>query len=148
MAGTVAPAFIKHKSRGVVRLAAAITTDASGDAPATVIGVGYGKIVGLFYDGGLDASAVLTFKDAKSGATLFTYTTGTEGTPTTIRPTTNVVDVAGAVVSAADTAPNIWRGIKVAGKITLTVASGGNAETGTVALIVDESNLGDIALTV
>lgn len=153
MAGTAtvlggAPAL--HRSRGVVRLQCTMLTDASGDMSAAVIGEAWGRLVGVAYDGGLDASAVVTLKDYRTGATLFTLTTGTEGTPVFMRPSTNVVDVAGATIAAADTAPNVWRDIKVAGKVTLTVASGGNVETGIIAFFIDETpkGLGALALTV
>lgn len=151
MAGSGVPTFIKHKTRGVVRTDIVLTTDATGDGgdiAATVVGVGFGRIVGCFYDGGGDASAVITVKDARTGATLFTYTTGTEGTPTRFRPTTNVVDTAGATITAADTAPNIWRDIMVAGKVTVEVANMGVSESARFAILVDESGVGDLAITV
>ena len=80
MAGTavVAP-IIKHRSRGVVRISVAMTCDASGVISETVIGEAYGRLVGVFYDGGLDASAVITLRTAASepnstvGATLLAY---------------------------------------------------------------------------
>lgn len=154
MAGTVAgqESPILHRSRGVVRIEAAITTDASGVASETLIGVGYGRLVAVYYNGGLDASASVTLKDAKSGATIFgPYVTGTEGTPVTLHPTTNIVDNAGATVAAAITATDVWRDIKVNGKLNLVVSAGGNAETGIFAFVIDESErrgIGDIALTV
>ncbi len=148
MAGTITPVKVEHRSRGVVRTNITITTDASGDASATVVGVGFGRLVGIFYDGGLDASATVTFKDVKTGAAIFTYTTGTEGTPVTLRPTDIIATVAGAAVTAADTAPNVNRDIYLGGKISVTVASGGNAESGVFALIVDETGVGDLAVTV
>ena len=151
MAGTAIPSSpVVHRSRGVVRANIAMTCDASGVLSASVIGEFYGRLVGVFYDGGLDASAVITFKDVRSGATLLTYTTGTEGTATRFRPTTNVTDNVGAAVTAATTAPNVARDIKVAGQVSITVASGGTSETGTIALIFDETRrgIGDLALTV
>lgn len=138
-----------HRSRGVVRTHIAVTTDASGDASLTAVGVGFGRLVGVLYDGGLDASASITIKDAKTGATVFgPYVTGTEATPVALRPQTNVTTVAGVAVTAADTAPNIWRDIIVAGRLSVVVASGGNAETCVLGLIVDEAGIGDLALTV
>lgn len=149
MAGSaIAETPVVHRQRGVVRIEAAITCDASGVMTAVVIGEAWGKVSAVFYDGGLDASAVLTFTDSRTGATLFTYTTGTEGTPTRFVPSTNVVDNAGATIAAADTAPDIWRAIRVAGKISLAVASGGTSETGIVAVVIDEAGIGDPALTV
>lgn len=151
MAGTALPTAIQHRSRGVVRTEVALTCDASGVVSAASIGALFGRVVQCHYDGGLDASAVITVSDAKTGATLFTYTTGTEGTPTSFQPTTNIVDTAGATVAAATTAINVWRPIKVAGKVNIAVASGGTSETGKFVIIVDEtpaSPLKDPALTV
>lgn len=148
MAGSAVPTRVAHRSRGVVRTDIAITCDASGVATATVVGVGFGRLVGVMYDGGLDASAVITLSDAKTGATIVAYTTGTEGTPVFFRPTTNVVGVDGGTIAAADTAPNIWRAIYLGGKVSVGVASGGVSETANLALIVDESGIGDLALTV
>jgi hypothetical protein len=148
MAGSAVPTKIEHRSRGVVRTSVTITTDASGDASATVVGVGFGRFVGFMYNGGLDASATITLSDTKTGASIFVYTTGTEGTPTFVRPTGIIVDTAGAAITAATTAPNVNRDIYLAGKVSITVADGGNAETGVIAIIVDEEGLGDLALTV
>lgn len=151
MAGTAVPSTLLHRPRGVVRTQVALTCDASGVVPATVVGVGFGRVVGCFYDGGLDASAVITVADAKTGATLFTYTTGTEGTPATFRPTKGIVDNAGATVTAADTAPQVNRDIIVGGKVTVAVASGGVSETGMFVILVDEdpqAPMKDTAITV
>jgi hypothetical protein len=156
MAGIVAPATIVHRSKGVVRVEVALTCDASGVVSEAVIGEVYGRLVGVFYDGGLDASATVTFKAKPGAASLvsvpfFTHTTGTEGTPVRLRPTDIATDNAGVNITAADTAPNVNRDIFVAGKVTVTVASGGVSETGKYALIFDETSPNptiDIALTV
>lgn len=150
MAGTAVPtSIIKHRSRGVVRISVAITCDASGVMSETVIGEAYGRLVGVFYDGGLDASAVVTLRMAASepnstvGAAILTYTTGTEGTPVAFRPTTNVTDNAGAAITAATTAVDVNRDIYVAGKLSLQVASGGVSETANIAFVFDEAELVD-----
>lgn len=148
MAGTAVAASVKHRSRGIVRTNITMVTDASGDASATVVGVGFGRLVSVLYDGGLDASATVTIADAKSGAALLVITTGTEGTPVHLRPTMPIQDQAGTVVTAADTAPNTNREIVLSGKVQVTVAGGGNVETGKLSLIVDEDGIGDLALTV
>lgn len=152
MAGTaVAAPIIRHRSRGVVRISVALACDASGVVPETVIGEAYGRLVGVFYDGGLDASAVVTLRHAATdpaasatvGASILAYTTGTEGTPVAFRPTGNITDNAGAAVTAATTAVDVNRDIYVAGKLTLQVASGGVSETGNIAFVFDESDLVD-----
>lgn len=143
MAGSASAAQTFHRSKGVVGAKVALTCDASGVVTAAVIGEFYGKIVGFLYDGGLDASAVITVADYGTGATLFTIAaTGTEGTPASYRVQTNIVDNAGTAVAAATTATDVWRDIKVAGKVTIGVTAGGVSETGTVKLLVDESGLG------
>lgn len=155
MAGTVAAsAPVVHRSRGVVRIEVAMTCDASGVISESVIGEAWGRLVGVFYDGGLDASAVITLK-AKPGnavsSPVMAYTTGTEGTPVRFRPTAVIADNAGAAISAGAGATNVNRDIDLAGKLTLTVASGGVSETGKIAFVIDESvepNLMDSALTV
>jgi hypothetical protein len=73
MAGSAVPSLIEHRSRGVVRTDATITCDASGVATAAVVGVGFGRLVGFLYDGGLDSPAVITLYDAKTGVSLFAY---------------------------------------------------------------------------
>lgn len=154
MAGLAAAAApVVHRSRGVVRIEAALTCDASGVVSETVIGAAYGKLVGVLYDGGLDASAVITIKQYPGAPStvsvpVIAYTTGTEGTPVFFRPTDIITTNAGADVSASANAVGVNRDIYLAGKVTVTVASGGNAETGKIALIVDEADLGDPALTV
>jgi hypothetical protein len=148
MAGTAIPSHVEHRSRGIVGTKVTIVTDASGDSTEAEVGVGFGRLVNVFYDGGLDASAVITVKDGKTGATLFAYTTGTEGTAVSFCPQTNVVDPVGTAVTAADTAINVWRPIYFAGKVNVLVASGGNAETGIIKFVVDESEVADPALTV
>lgn len=147
MAGNVSALAVIHRSKGVNRIDATVVTDASGDASATVIGAATGRLVGVCYDGGLDASAVITLKDWKTGATLLTYTTGTEGTAVFFRPSVIVVDPTGTSIGAASANyPNTSRDIFLTGKVTLTVASGGNVETGVFCLIVDESGIGDLAV--
>lgn len=152
MAGTAAVlggAPVLHRSKGVVRIEVALTTTAGGVVDATYIGEAWGRLVGFAYDGGLDASASITIKDSKTGATVFgPYVTGTEGTAVFFRPSVGIVDTAGVAVAAATTAPNTNRDIKVAGGLTITVSAGGNAETGKVALIIDEAGLGTKAVNV
>lgn len=153
MAGTAAAAApVVHRSRGVVRIEAALTCDASGVISETVIGTAFGRLVGVLYDGGLDASAVITVKQYPGASSVsvpvLAYTTGTEGTPVFFRPTDIVTTNAGADITAAATATNVNRDIYLAGKVTVTVASGGVSETAKLALIVDESGLGEPGVAV
>jgi len=147
MAGTAVATKQEHRSRGVVRTDVTLTTDASGAVSATVVGTGFGRLVGVLYDGALDASATVTIADSKSGATLVTLTTAA-ATTRFFRPTSVITDNAGAAVTAAATAPNVNRDIYVGGKVTVTVAGGGNAVTSVLGLIVDESGVGDLAQTI
>jgi hypothetical protein len=148
MAGSAVPTQIEHRCRGVVRVSVAILTDAAGDATATATEPVFGRLVGVLYDGGLDASASITVTDDKTGATVFgPYVTGTEGTPVALRPSQVIVDNVGVAVAAHATAPNVNRDIFVHGRMTVEVSAGGNAETAKLVLIVDEHGLGQKALT-
>jgi hypothetical protein len=147
MPGTLAPVSTIHRTRGLVRTDVSITTDASGNATEQVVGVGYGALVGVLYNGGLDASANITIRDHRTGAVYVSYTTGTEGTPVAFRPTTAVVTNAGAAITPAATAPNVNRDAYVAGKVSVSVSSGGNAETCVISLLVDESGIAPQALS-
>ena len=157
MPATVAP-IIKHRSRGVVRISVALATDATadgGDISERVIGEAYGRLVGVFYDGGCDASAVITLRMAATdpgstvGATVLAYTTGTEGTPVAFRPTRVVTDNAGTNITAGDgsggagTGNDVNRDVYVAGKLTIEVANMGVSESGNISFIFDEAELVD-----
>jgi hypothetical protein len=85
--------------------------------------------------GATDASAATWLKAVQANVKLF-------------HPTSVIQDTAGTVIAAADTAPNINRDLILAGKVTITVAEGGNLGTGLVVFIVDEAGIGDLALTV
>ena len=242
MAGTVTYVKVEHRSRGVTKIKATWLADASGDATATVIGVGFGKLVAVAIPvnslgaGDSVGNAIFTLKDvygttlwsfdtdqlkfgstttgddtggaaedlfttgvahglaendivrflSKTGGTLPTlntdyYVIASNLTATTFRisatlggasidmgsditastwvnvtqrvalyrrPTMVISDAAGAAISAADTAPNVNRDIEVAGKLTLTVAQGGNLGTGDIYFVIDEAGLGDNALTI
>lgn len=143
MAGTAAYTNpVVHRPQGIKRIEVALTCTAGGVVDEAVIGEAYGRLVGILYDGGLDASATVTLKHkpgTQAAQTLFTHTTGVEGTPVFVRPARNIVDQAGTAVAAAATATDTWRDIFVAGKLTITVAGGGNAETGKYAFIIDET---------
>lgn len=157
MAGIVAPSTVIHRSQGIKRMEVALTCTAGGVVDEAVIGEAYGRLVAVYYDGGLDASAVVTIKQRPGGSgTIVTvpvlaYTTGTEGTPVYFHPTDIVTSDAGADIAASANAVGVNRDIFLAGKVTITVASGGASETGKFVLVVDETaplNTIDIPLTV
>lgn len=153
MAGTAAPSTVTHRQKGVVRIEAAMACDASGVISETVLAEVYGRLVGVCYDGGLDASAVITIKQKPGNGAVsvpvLAYTTGTEGTPVFFHPTDIITDNAGADIAASANAVGVNRDIYLAGKVTLTVASGGVSETGKIALIVaEDSAIGEPPLTV
>lgn len=135
---------VTHRPKGVVRIQADLTCDGAGAIAETVIGEAWGRLVGVMYDGGLDASAVITVKQ-KPGAVstvsvpVLAYTTGTEGTPVFFRPTDIVTTDAGEDIAASANAVGVNRDIFLGGKVTITVASGGASETGKFVLIVDET---------
>jgi hypothetical protein len=137
MAGTITSTTTRHRARGLVRLNAHLVCDASGDASATVIGAAYGRIVGVAYKPGtLATGADVTVKDASTAAAILTLTdAGTSNRffrPTAV-PTANTgvaVTPAAGLLGTFD--------IFVAGKLTVTVAQGGNLGAGDIALIVDE----------
>ena len=156
MAGTAAVvggAPVVHRPQGVKRIDVVLTTNATadgGDIAETVIGEAYGRLVGVFYDGGCDASAVITLRHKPGAAStvgvpLITFTTGTEGTPVFFRPSTVVADNAGTAIVAGDgsgggtTGNDVNRDIVVAGKLTLEVANMGVSESGRIAFIFDET---------
>lgn len=139
MAGTITSTSRNKRGRGLIRVDTTLLTDASGVATATQVGSFYGRIVQFLYNGGLDASAVITVSDGVTGAALLTYTTGTEDTPVQFRPTKGIFGSTGAAVTPATTAVDTNRDIFVAGTVKVAVASGGNVETGVVSLVIEEA---------
>lgn len=140
MAGSITAVKAEHRSRGVIKIKAAVTCDASGDASTTVIGVAYGKIVAIGYKPGtFDTGVDLTLTD-DNGTTLFSLTNAATSARY-FRPTAVIATNAGAAITAADTAPNVNRDIYVAGKLKLVAAQGGNLGAGELHIVVDESDL-------
>lgn len=80
MAGTIAHTVIEHRPRGVVKTKATWLADASGDASATPIGVGFGDLVGILIPlnslGSADSvgNTIFTLSDG-NGAQLWQYDT-------------------------------------------------------------------------
>jgi uncharacterized membrane protein len=138
MAGSIVGSIVQHRSRGLVRLKALITCDASGDASVTVVGSLFGKVVGVIYDAGTLATGVdITVTDSESGATIFSLTNA--GTADRfIRPTQVVTDNTGTAVTAAATAVDVNRDIFLAGRVSVVAAQGGNLGAGALTFLVDE----------
>lgn len=77
------------------------------------------------------------------------YAAGATVTPSFFRPTAVIKTNAGAAITAADTAPNVNRDIYLGGKVSVEATGGENtAAACTLVLIVDETGVGDLALTV
>jgi len=128
MAGTVVPLKIEHRSRGVVRTDVTITTDSAGAAPAeTVVGVGFGRLVGVAVKGPL--STAITVKDKRTGATIlnaYRPTTASFGNTTT-------GDTAGGT-SADLFTTGAAHGLSEGDSIVFTAITGGG---GTGAIVVN-----------
>lgn len=76
------------------------------------------------------------------------YKVGSVTAAAMIRPSTNIVDTAGATIAAADTAPNVWRDIVLGGQVRVVVAGGDPVYGCDLAFLVNEAKIGDVALTV
>lgn len=248
MAGSVAVSPTLHRSRGVIKVKAVLTADASGVVTASDLPEVFGRLVAFgFKPGAAGYGPVLTVKDKVSAASIFSYDVGTaqkfgntttgdttggtaedlwttgaahglsasdgivflsltgngSGGPTVgteyfvvtggslaattfqlsdtvahavagtnivnvgatdasastwykvggmvakyFRPTAIITTIAGAAVSAADTAPNVNRSLYVNGKLTIGATALGNLGTCEAYLVIDESGLGEPAVTV
>lgn len=138
MAGSITSVVKSRKGLGIVRLKAAITCDASGDASITVIGSAFGRVVAVGYAPGTLATGVdITVTDSDSGAALFVLTNAGV-TARYFRPTAVVTDNVGVAVTAATTAVDVNRDVFVAGNIKITAAQGGNLGAGSLSVIVQE----------
>jgi hypothetical protein len=134
---------IMHRARGIVRLAGTLLTDASGNIAATSIGAAYGRIVAIEYDPGtLATGADITITDHLGAPIVVLTDAGT--VKRRFRPTANITTNVGVAVTAATTATMTDRDIYIAGDVKVAVAQGGNAFTGTIAVIVDETPSGQV----
>lgn len=138
MAGTITASKTTHRVRGLVRLSATLLTDAAGVVTAGSMGSAFGRVVAVEYaPGTLATGADIIIKD-QAGATVVSLTdAGT--TPRRFRPTAVITTNAGVAVAAAATATLVDRDIYVGGPLTVEVAQGGNAVTGAIHLLIDES---------
>jgi hypothetical protein len=122
----------------VCKISVAITCDASGDASETVVGVAYGKLVGVGYAPGTLATGVdITVKDEGGAAILTLTNAGTS--PRYFRPTNDITTNAGVAVTDGANNPNTNRDIFVAGKVKVVAAQGGNLGAGAIQLVFDET---------
>lgn len=140
MAGTLTPYVAEHRSRGVSKIKVAITCDASGDASETVVGVAYGKLVGVGYVPGTFATGVdITVRD-EGGAAILTLTNAGLSARY-FRPSNDIVGADGVAVTDGANSPNSNRDILVGGKIKVVAAQGGNLGAGAIHLVIDETVL-------
>ena len=139
MAGSIVGTTTAAKGRGIVKIKAVLTCDASGDATVTTIGAAFGRLVGVGYKPGtLDTGSDITVTDADTAATIFSLTNA--GTSARyIRPTANITLNTGVAVTAATTAVDVNRDIYVAGKVKVVVAQGGSGGAGEVHLVFAEA---------
>lgn len=143
MAGSAVATVSAGKRRGLVRVDIALTCS-GGAVSASPIGSFYGRIVGVMADPVAGAGATMTstadilltdhvtgapiISDLSFGAAAFSY-----------RPTQNIVDSAGATVTAATTAPDVMRDIFVAGKLDIAIANATTTDTGLLSLLIEEA---------
>lgn len=139
MAGTLTPYVAQHRSRGVSKIKASITCDASGDATSTVVGVAYGRLVAVGYVPGSFATGVdLTVTD-EGGATLFSLTNAGLSARY-IRPSQDITGNTGTAITDGANNPDSNRDIWIGGKIKIVAAQGGNLGAGALHLVIDESD--------
>lgn len=139
MVGTLTPTQVRSRGRGISKIRAVFTSDASGDVTVGDIGTVYGRLVAVGYKPGDLATGVdLTVTDKQTGASIIVLTNA--GTAARwFRPTAVITDNVGAAVTAAATATGVDRDIYVAGTLRLLVAGAGATKTGELFLIFDEA---------
>ena len=102
-----------------------------------------GRIVAIEYDPGtLATGADITITDHLGAPIVVLTDAGT--VKRRFRPTANITTNVGVAVTAATTATMTDRDIYIAGDVKVAVAQGGNAFTGTIAVIVDETPSGQV----
>jgi uncharacterized membrane protein len=143
MAGTVTVVTQQHKGKGLHRVNVALTC-ASGAVSAASIGQLWGKLIGIYMDPVAGAGATMTstadvlITDALTGASL-TADLSFGAAANWYRPTKNVVDSAGATITAATSAADVMRPFYLAGNTNVAIANATTTDTGLLCLLVDES---------
>lgn len=143
MAGTATSTVTSKKGRGIVRVDVDLVC-ASGAVSAQSIGSFFGRLVAVLADPTAGAGATMTstadilltdaatgapiLSDLSFGASAFYY-----------RPTTAIVDNAGAAITPATTAVDVNRDIFVAGKLNIAIANATTTDSGRLTFIFEEA---------
>lgn len=127
----------RHRARGRIRVGGNILTNAAGNA-SVVYGPVFGTIEAISVRRGTwtDAAADITVTDTLTGVVLLTITNATGNARYPLRDL--ITTQAGADIIAALTSTDPYDKLSVHGTITVAVAQGGNALTGSVYIDVDE----------
>lgn len=143
MAGTATATVSSRKGRGIVRVDIDLVCS-GGAVSATPIGSFFGRLVAVMSDPTAGAGATMTstadilltdhatgapiLTDLSFGASAFFY-----------RPTTAIVDNAGAAITPATTANDVNRDIFVAGKLDIAIANATTTDSGRLTLVFEEA---------
>lgn len=143
MAGSAVATVSAKKGRGIVRVSVDLTC-VSGAVSAQSIGSYFGRLVGVLTDPTAGAGATMTstadvlLTDAGTGAPILSdLSFGAGGF---YRPTTPVVDNAGAAITPATSANDLNRDIYVAGPLNLAIANATTTDTGRIVFIIEEAS--------
>ena len=144
MAGTIVTTIRKapKPKRGATRVNVALTC-ASSTVTAAPIGKYFGKLIGIYFEPTAGAGNTMTttsdvlITDATTGASLIADLDF--GTARYEKVTMPIQNSAGAVITAADTAPDCRRDLFVAGTINVAIANCTEAAaTGLLSLVFEE----------
>ena len=144
MAGSAVATVSSSKGRGIVRVDIDLTC-AGGAVSATPIGAYFGRLVAVMSDptqgpgATMTATADILLTDHNTGAPLLTDLSFGAAS-FYYRPTTAIVDSAGAAITPATTAPDVNRDIFVAGKLDIAIANATTTDTGRLTLVFEEAN--------
>lgn len=144
MAGSVVVSTSSRKGRGLVRVEVDLVCVA-GAVSAQSIGSFFGRLVAVMSDPTAGAGATMTstadilLTDAVTGAPVITDLSF-GASAFFYRPTTPIVDSAGAVVTAATTANDVNRDIFVGGKLNIAIANATTTDSGKLVFLIQEAN--------